>query len=363
MSHPIPPQPIYSAPPPRSTTAPTSSSTSTTSKQASQLHHHHHIHRSSHRPHHSRDHRVPQSAVLPTSSSNPFKDSGYPIARDLFSPLAKVGRGLEGRGHEVRGHDAGEAIRNPLEEHEVPRQTPQEKQEQERRIWADVEARRRGRESGINLTTLSTTQTRRLDYAYYALLSHLSSLVSTLSSLQSISSSTVSLLETFETSTTALTRETSGTISQFSDFTLQAQTERSQRLDIRVKRAREKVGTLEHRLLQVRESIEKEEAREKEVSRTRRFRWKCLGFLILSVCGLMIFGGLVRRWPGPVPEGTGSRGLEDRLRWEDTRGQSQEMEDTNVMSMMNGERDENTTKPQVRTNDGWEPRLRMLEEL
>ncbi|KAL8731468.1 MAG: hypothetical protein Q9181_004309, partial [Wetmoreana brouardii] len=202
-----------------------------------------------------------------------------------------------------------------------------------------------------------------LNYAYYALLSHLSSLVSTLASLRNISSSTTSLLETFETSTSALTREIGGTISQFSDLTLQAQTERSQKLENRLKRAREKVGTLEYRLKEVRGSIEKEEAREKEVSRTRKFRWKCLGFLVLSVCGLMIFGDLVRHLPGPVPEGTGSRGLEDRVKWEDTRSQSQEMEDMNVTSMMNGERDENTTEPQLRTNDRWEPRLRMLEEL
>ena len=148
MSHPVPPAPI-SAPPSRSTTEPPSSKST----------HHHHIHRPHrHHGHHRDSSRVPQSAILP-SSSNPFKDnSSYPIARDLFSPLSKVGSRFESSKHEVAppatGADAGKNAVGE-EDAEVVKKRERERESRERGVWAEVERRKRGRGEGDGYVVFS----------------------------------------------------------------------------------------------------------------------------------------------------------------------------------------------------------------
>ena len=86
MSRPTTPLPSSQTSPPTSTPpAPQSSPFRSTTAPVKKHHHHHHI---THRHHHQRDKSVPQSAVLPSSTSSTF-DS-------LLSPLTKVTSRTEG---------------------------------------------------------------------------------------------------------------------------------------------------------------------------------------------------------------------------------------------------------------------------
>ncbi|KAL8873682.1 MAG: hypothetical protein Q9174_000887 [Haloplaca sp. 1 TL-2023] len=366
MSHPVPPAPI-SAPPSRSTTDPPSSK--------STHHHHHHIHRPHrHHGHHRESSRVPQSAVVP-SSSNPFKDnSSYPIARDLFSPLSKVGSRFELGKHDAAPPTAAvDAGKNAAveEDAEVVKRRERERESRERGVWAEVERRRRGRGEGdghlsktlASLTTLSTSTTRRLDYTHYSLLSHLSSLLATLSSLSSLSASTTSLHDSFHQSTSALERDTNGTLRQFEDLTLVAQQDRARGLAERVEKARDRVLTLEARLECVRENVERGEGWEREKGRKRRWRWKCLLVGLLLWGGLLSLGGVARRWrsDGLVGEVVDGRVFQVEGTAE---GEVHGVEEINrTVSWLEHDVVPRPEKKEARRKDEWDKTLRILDEL
>ncbi|KAL8833079.1 MAG: hypothetical protein Q9170_004512 [Blastenia crenularia] len=364
MSHPIPPPPILA--PSRSTTAPTS--------QQPQPQHHHHIHRPHrshhHHHHHHRDKSVPQSAILPTTS-NPFKDNSF---GDLLSPIAKVGSRLDYYGRHEREKEDVE--RKVAEDEETVRRRENAREEKERHTWREVEKRKRARVEGekdlnkklTTLSTLSTATTRRLDYTHYSLLSHLSSLVSTLSALSSLSSSTSSHLESFENSINECTRSTQGQIKQITTQKFAGQNDRAEALKARVKGVRDRVEMLEGRLNGVREKIEREERGEREKGRRRDWRWKCTAGFLMGLLGVLALGAMLR---SGAREGQGVR---IKIIGETTIGGYSEYglqeigNGTTTAPTSEGLKRENYKAPTTRTPrihdvDGWEPRLRMLDEL
>ncbi|KAL8916327.1 MAG: hypothetical protein Q9208_008594 [Pyrenodesmia sp. 3 TL-2023] len=146
MSHPIPPSPISA--PPRSSTVP----------HNNDQHHIHRLHRShGHHHHHHNHHRdkpIPQSAILPsTTSSNPFKSDGGSLG-DLLSPITsrlELGRHEDAR-REKGGGERGEKDKEKGgergEDEEQVKKREKEREEWERRLWGEVETlrRRRGEE-------------------------------------------------------------------------------------------------------------------------------------------------------------------------------------------------------------------------
>ncbi|KAI4273558.1 MAG: hypothetical protein LQ337_004540 [Flavoplaca oasis] len=144
MSHPVPPPPL-DLPPARSTTDPPSKH---------RHHQHHHIHRPHRSQHHGhRDKSVPQSAILPTSTSNLFKSESS--LGDLLSPLTKVGsrfeshhsRGQSGSHNDYSGAGAGFGPGHDRrlaqeEADDVLRRERETSEERERELWKEVERKR-----------------------------------------------------------------------------------------------------------------------------------------------------------------------------------------------------------------------------
>ncbi|KAL8630219.1 hypothetical protein Q9189_004061 [Teloschistes chrysophthalmus] len=433
MSHPIPPPPLplrtsppaLQAPPLRSTTAP-----ATDSHKPHNHHHHHHIHR--HHRDKSHSHQVPQSAVLPTtssSSSNPFKNNDYPLARDLFSPLTKAASRLDSSRHDLLGgegrdgkdgrEDGGEvggaaALRSRQEQEAVRKAAAAaEGEKREREMWKEVEGLRRRRERVgkeyltsplTSLTTLSTTTTRRLDYTHYALLSSLSSLSTTLTSLASLSASTSDLLTSFSAATApapipptssnpsynpnpttttnksisinpTATETANQSLTTFSLTLLPAQQKRLDHFAARATDTQRKTEELVERLEVVRGKVGREEGRER-VERGRRRWWgRCVGCVFLGVVGLLV------TWRGLRGLGAGGgdgvvRGVDEvvgrggKSEWKETivKGE-REMEENRGQESFRAwegswrEWEEVLVPERKWENDGWEGRLRGLEEL
>ncbi|KAL8800610.1 MAG: hypothetical protein Q9182_005072 [Xanthomendoza sp. 2 TL-2023] len=359
MSHPIPPPPLDR--PSRSTTDPPSES----------KHNHHHIHRP-HRSHH-RDKSAPQSALLPSSTSNLFKDNSL---GDLLSPITKVGSRFEG--NQTRGHGGGDEgfggdggglgkrVAMLEENWEEGKRREKEREERERGVWREVERRRGERGEGdeylqttlTNLSTLSTTTTRRLDYTHYSLLSHLSSLCSTLSALAALGTTTSTHLHTFNHSTSDLARSTETQLQQFKGFKFEEQKTRAEGLEGRVKDARGKMRMLEQRLEGVGKQVESVERTDRERGKRRRWRWNCAWVACGGVVGILVLVAMLRR-------GIGNGTLMEGFRQEGSENGLMGPEKMNMTVPTPKWRSERTSGKN-RTEDAkarWEARLRMLEEL
>ncbi|KAL8723988.1 MAG: hypothetical protein Q9166_008191 [cf. Caloplaca sp. 2 TL-2023] len=373
MSFPVPPPPLDL--PSRSTTDP---------PHPRHNHHIHRPHRSHHHHHQHRDKTVPQSAILPTNSSNPFKSDTS--LGDLLSPITKVGNRFEH--HHSRGHSGGHndfggdgagggTGRKGLDDEESLRRREKVREERERSLWKVVERKRGARSEGdeylqstlTTLYTLSTSTTRRLDYTHYSLLSHLSSLLSTLSALSTLSFSTTSHLESFNNSTSDVARTTKAQIQQFEDIKFEEQKLRAERLEKRVKGARKRVQMLEGRLKGVEEQVEGVEGAEKERRNRRRWRWKCIWVVGGGIVGIFMLVMMIRRDAGDRQAQLENQTFVEMARRKCDDGGLLGLEEMNATVMMgevandNNRKEQETKRVQVRTQDEWEPRLRMLEEL
>ncbi|KAL8887193.1 MAG: hypothetical protein Q9215_005202 [Flavoplaca cf. flavocitrina] len=373
MSHPIPPPPL-DLPPARSTTDPPSK------------HGHHHIHRP-HRSHHHghRDKSVPQSAILPSSTSNLFKSESS--LGDLLSPLTKVGsrfeshhsRGQSGSQNDYSNAGAGfgpghERRLAHEEADDMLRRERETREERERRLWKEVERKRSERgeadeylqSSLTGLSTLSTSTTRRLDYTHYSLLSHLSSLVSTLSALTSLASSSSTHLDSFNKSTSDLSHDTKTQLQQFENIKFEEQKRRAVGLERRLKGARAKVTLLEDRLTRAGEQVQQVEGAEKEKGKRMRWRWKCAWIACGGIFALLILLLMTRPTPADMEALPGDRALMQAIQFEENLAKPQELQEMNATT----EIDERTSgvsakasKGRGRTADEWDSTLRMLEEL
>ncbi|OJD21011.1 hypothetical protein ACJ73_07649, partial [Blastomyces percursus] len=106
-----------------------------------------------------------------------------------------------------------------------------------------------------NLSTLSTTITRRLDITYYALLEKISSLHSAIYSFHTLSTAASSLHSDFARETENLSRDTTAQIDEF-HTTFTAQIQRIEALEGRMRAGAEKAASLNRRMEVVRGKIE-----------------------------------------------------------------------------------------------------------
>ncbi len=217
-----------------------------------------------------------------------------------------------------------------------------------------------------NLSTLSTSTTRRLDYTHYSLLSHFSSLLSTLSALSYLASSSSVRLDSFNSATSDLSRTTKTQLQQLEHTKFEEQKRRAVGLEQRLKGARGKVGLLEDRLKGAEKQVEKVEGAEKEKGQRRRWRWKCLwlacgGVLILLILLLVTRHGSMEKQARPE-----NHALIGAVPSGDNHAEPQEPQEMNVKSKID-EGSEGVSaaasKARVRTTDGWDSRIKMLEEL
>lgn len=220
-----------------------------------------------------------------------------------------------------------------------------------------------------SLSTLSTSTTRRLDYTHYSLLSHFSSLLSTLSALSYLASSSSTHLDSFNNSTSDLSRTTKMQLQQLEHTKFEEQKRRAVGLEQRLKGAREKVGLLEDRLKRAGEQVQKVEGAEKEKGKRRRWRWKCLwlacsGVLILLILLLVTRHGSVEMQARPEDQT-----LIKAVRSGDSHAEPLEHQEMNATTKINEGTERviakasKASKARVRTTDGWDSRIRMLEEL
>ncbi|KAL8678225.1 MAG: hypothetical protein Q9186_005408 [Xanthomendoza sp. 1 TL-2023] len=367
MSHPIPPSPLDR--PSRSTTDPP------TDFKPHPHHHHHRIHRP-----HRRDKSVPQSALLPSSTPNLFKDNSF---ADLLNPIAKVGSRVEGRGQGLGeegvggdggGGGVGKRVVMLEENWEEGKRREREREGRERGVWREVERRRGGRGEGdeylqttlTSLSTLSTATTRRLDYTHYSLLSHLSSLCSTLSALAALGTSTSTHLQSFNHSTSDLARTTTTQLQQFEESKFAEQKTRAEGLEGRVKDARGKMQLVEKRLEGIGQQVENVEGADRERGKRRWWRWKCVWVACGGFIGVCVLVAMLRRgtWDGDAQ--TRDRTLLDGFRQEEGSEDGllgrEEMDTTVPMPKWRSETRNGGNKTEE-VKGGWEARLRMLEEL
>lgn len=147
-----------------------------------------------------------------------------------------------------------------------------------------------------SLSTLSTSTTRRLDYTYYSLLSHLSSLTSTLAALSALSAASTSIHSSFSDTAQQMEREIRGQVQTFNSMTFEAQRERAELLEKRMKGARKKVEMLNGRMEHVRNKIEDFEQKENNARRRVRFTVRCvwgLSGMLIAVFALLF---IAKHW-------------------------------------------------------------------
>ncbi|PGH08025.1 hypothetical protein GX51_01466 [Blastomyces parvus] len=135
-----------------------------------------------------------------------------------------------------------------------------------------------------NLSTLSTTITRRLDTTYYALLEKVSRLHSAIYSFHTLSTAASSLHADFTRETDNLSHDTTAQVDEFhTAFT--AQIQRIEALEGRMRAGAEKAAALNRRMEIVREKIEAWDRREGEWQRrvTTRLRifWAVVGTAVV----------------------------------------------------------------------------------
>lgn len=146
-----------------------------------------------------------------------------------------------------------------------------------------------------SIGTQATDVTRRLDYTYYNLLEKITALNSTIGSFQELSDSAGTFLNDFERETSSLDQEIRKQIIELKGF--EAQIEKADKLETRMKQAREKVETLGTRLETVKSEIESWERREMEwqerISRRLRFFWAIVG----SAFMVLVLAVVLQNWP------------------------------------------------------------------
>ncbi|KAL8898755.1 MAG: hypothetical protein Q9192_001919 [Flavoplaca navasiana] len=328
MSHPIPPPPL-DLPPARSTTDPPS-------KHGH--HQHHHIHRP-HRSHHHghRDKSVPQSAILPSSTSNLFKSESS--LGDLLSPLTKVGsrfeshhsRGQSGTQNDYGGAGAGFGPGHDRrlaheEVDEMRRRERETREERERRLWKEVERKRSERGEADDSTHL----------------------------------------DSFNNATSDLSHDTKTQLQQLENIRFEEQKRRAVGLERRLKGARAKVALLEDRLTRAGEQVQQVEGAEKEKGKRMRWRWKCAWIACGGIFTLLILLLMTRPTSVDMEARSGDQALMRAVQFEENLAKPQELQGLNATT----EIDERTSgvsakasTGRIRTADEWDSRLRMLEEL
>ncbi|KAL8650100.1 MAG: hypothetical protein Q9226_005289 [Calogaya cf. arnoldii] len=322
MSHPIPPPPLD--------LTPARSTTDLPSKHGHHQHHHiHRPHRSHH--HHHRDKSVPQSAILPSSTSNLFRSDNS--LGDLLSPLTKVGsrfeshhsKGQSSAQNEPSGEGAGPGAGHSkrLAQEEADEALKKETEARERRLWKEVERKTGERGEGDDSTHL----------------------------------------DSFNKATADLSCSMKSQLQQLEHTKFEEQKRRAVGLERRLKGAREKVRLLEDRLKGAGEQVEQVEGTEKEKGKIRRWRWSCLwlacgGVFILLMLLLVTGHGSVELQARPE---------EQKAIWsEDNPPEPQEPRELNTTTKIDewAERvGTKANKARVRTTDEWDSRMRMLEEL
>lgn len=130
---------------------------------------------------------------------------------------------------------------------------------------------------------LATDTTRRLDYTYYNLLEKIASLNSTVGSLYELSTSIKMLKQDFDRETTELDQEIRRQLGEFKGF--EAQMQKIDALEERMKAGRKKAQELNDRLDAVRKSIAGWEKRETDwqarTSRNLRILWMVVATSLL----------------------------------------------------------------------------------
>ncbi|KAI9766867.1 MAG: hypothetical protein M1835_007123 [Candelina submexicana] len=226
--------------PNRATTAPTADK-----------HTHLHRHELRHRPHHKHK-QVPQSAV---QARPPGPPSG-----DVLGNTGSKSHGNTPAGS-VWGSRPGSLV--------AVREGERGRKEKERETLRERDkAKKRNEELHSSLSALSsisTSTTRQLDELYYSILEKLTTLHTTISSLQDLTTLTTQLQNDFQTQSEELEFEVQGQIEGFASF--DKQQVQIEDLEARVRKGREKVGTLTGRLERVRGRVEGWETREKEWQR------------------------------------------------------------------------------------------------
>ncbi|KAI1107487.1 hypothetical protein F4804DRAFT_297165 [Jackrogersella minutella] len=147
------------------------------------------------------------------------------------------------------------------------------------------------RKSLMELSTSSTTTTRRLDDTYYAVLEKLGTLQGTIIALKELASMSQGLEENFKTESQGLVKELEQQAETFDHF--DDQQKRIEELQGRIHEGRDKVGALSKRVDVVRERIEGWERADMEWQERTRKRlttiWIITSVLILSL--LLLFLG------------------------------------------------------------------------
>ena len=135
-------------------------------------------------------------------------------------------------------------------------------------------ARSELRDALSRLNGVSNSTTRRLDDTYYSILEQISSLQSTVSSLEEVATLTHQLHREFEDEAIDLEAEVKAQTTDLNAFDIQQR--RVEKLEVRVRRAKDHVGELVGRLDAVRGRVESWDKREGEwqalMSRQSRHR-------------------------------------------------------------------------------------------
>ena len=375
-SYPLPNGPYLSSLP-KSTTGPDATLSSpprstTFHQKPSRPHIPHHPHRTHH--HHHHDKSVPQSAITAPShnSLGDFltKTTGRLADRDTYPALPGAG------GTKTPPRlDPATGVEGIKEEAQLLR----DEQERRRKAaevakWKEVSKLKTSRQEAdedlrstlAQLSTLSTTTTRRLDYTYYSLLSSLSALRSGVASLHNLSTSTHHLSEKFTTQTEEITAENKATITN-ADENFARQAQRIEGLESRLQAGREKAGKLGQRLDVVRARVEHCAERDGEGRRRVRGFWR-MGWVGLVGCSLAV---LVVVLVGTPPGGD----LKKPVFWEMEKGEGT-LGREDIKRGLEGPREPNRSReshpPRDRPTQGEETRrtgmiaektLRMFDEL
>ncbi|KAJ9157866.1 hypothetical protein NKR23_g482 [Pleurostoma richardsiae] len=167
-----------------------------------------------------------------------------------------------------------------------------------------------GRAAGLkkslaDLSTLSAATTRRLDDTYYGVLEKLSALQSTILALKDLAASARDTTETFRIEARGLVADASSQLDAFGDF--DAQEDRIEALQGRIRVGRERAQALSARVDAVRDRVEGWERADREWQERTRRRLK-VGWVVTSVVILLLL--LLFIGAQYAPEGVVGAGLE-----------------------------------------------------
>ena len=147
------------------------------------------------------------------------------------------------------------------------------------------------RSSLSDLSTLSTSTTRCLDYTYYSLLSSLSTLRSDLASMHTLATSFSILSSHFTQASTSLSTETRQSI-QSATANLDAQHQRITELEARMRDGRRRVNDLTLRLDAVKTRVEgvarADAARETSLGRRMKMLWGSMAMVLIVILALVV---------------------------------------------------------------------------